>query len=149
MRVICEKLPSRRKKCVATIGVFDGIHLGHQHILAKTKEEAQKSKLSSLVITFDILPQQFLHKNITPSGRKSRKDFLGYITNFEQKTDFIRKLDMSYLWFLRTNHRLLELSPKDFIDHIYMHFEIKKLIVGEDFHFGFEGKGDLAYLKNI
>jgi len=149
MKVICEKLPSKKRKCIATIGVFDGIHLGHQFILNRIKKESQKTKLSSLIITFDILPQQFLHKNFTPSGRKSRKDFLGYITDFKQKTSFIKQLNIDYLWFLKTSHYLLELSPRDFIDYICQYFEIKKLIVGEDFRFGYEGKGDVSYLKSL
>jgi riboflavin kinase/FMN adenylyltransferase len=149
MKVIYKKLPSRRKKCIATIGVFDGIHQGHQFILKKVREEAEKLGLSSLVITFDVLPQQFLHKDFLAGRRSSRKIFSGYLTDLEQKKSLIKLLGLDYLWFLRTSHYLLELSPRKFIEHIFKYFAIEKLIVGEDFHFGHEGRGSVDYLKKI
>jgi riboflavin kinase/FMN adenylyltransferase len=149
MKVIYKELPSRRRKCVATIGVFDGIHLGHRFILDKVKEESRKKKLSSLVITFDVLPQQFLHKDFLAGRRKSRKTFSGYLTDFEQKKRLIKQLNIDYLWFLKTGHYLLELSPRRFIEHIFKYFAIEELIVGQDFHFGHEGRGDVNYLKKL
>jgi len=149
MKVVYERLPSKRIKCIATIGVFDGIHLGHQFILKKVKEESEEKTLASLAITFDILPQQFLYENLTYTGRHPRKCFRGYITDFEQKKEFIKLIGIDYLWFLKTNKHLLELSALDFIDHIFKYFDIKKIIIGEDFRFGYEGKGDVEFLKKL
>ncbi len=149
MKVIYKKLPSRRKKCIATIGVFDGIHLGHRFILNKVKEKAKLKNLSSLVITFDILPQQFLHKDFLAGRRKSRKTFSGYLTDLKQKEDLIKQQGVDYLWFLKTSHYLLGLSPQRFIKHILKYFAIKEFIVGEDFHFGHEGRGDIKYLERL
>lgn len=149
MKVIYEKPPSKRKKCVATIGVFDGIHLGHQFILKKTKTDARKLNIPSLVITFDISPQEFLNKASTKNAGKGSKPFCGYLTDREDKIALVESLGIGYLWFLKTKKKLLNLSAKDFIDYIFKYFEVKKLIVGEDFRFGHKGGGDLKYLQKL
>jgi riboflavin kinase/FMN adenylyltransferase len=138
MKVVYGNLASKKKECVATIGVFDGIHLGHQSILKKVVKEAAKKNINSLVITFDIPPQKFLDKN-----------FDGCITDFEEKKKLIKSLGISYLWFLKTSHSLLKLSGSEFINYILNRFPIKKLIVGEDFRFGYKGKTDINYLKKV
>jgi len=149
MKVISNKLPSRRVKSVATVGVFDGVHLGHQFILKKVKEAAQGKGLSSLLITFDILPQQFLNKKKLLHHRRPEKAFIGSLTNKFEKSDLVNSLGIDYLWFLKTKKSLLELSAENFIDYIQRYFNIEKLIVGEDFRFGHKGRGDLNDLKNL
>ena len=128
MKLIYEKLPSRRQKCIATIGVFDGIHLGHQHILKTLKTYAKKHKVKSLAITFDCPPQIIL-----------KKPFDGCITNFCEKVDTFKKSGIDYLWLLKTSPKLLKLSGDKFIDYIMKRFDIRTLIVGEDFRFGYGG----------
>ncbi len=149
MKVIYEKLPSRKKRCVVTIGVFDGIHLGHRFILKKTKADARKKGISSLVITFDISPRKFLDKILSLNNPKNPKPFGGYLTGKGEKIALIESLGIDYLWFLKTKKSLLELSAKDFMDYVFKYFEVKKLIVGEDFRFGHKGRGDLDYLKKL
>ncbi len=113
MKVICENLPYSRKKCVAAIGTFDGIHLGHQFILKRVKEAARNLSVSSLLITFDIPPQIILNKN-----------FDGCITNFEEKKEVIKSLGIDYLWFLSARSRLLKLSGEQFLSYILDYFDI-------------------------
>ena len=149
MKVIYDKLPSRRKKCVVTIGVFDGIHLGHRFILEKVKKDAKKKHISSLVITFDTAPGQFLNKVLPANKRKNLKPFLGYLADTSEKSRLVKSLGINYLWFLKTKQSLLKLSARDFMEYIFKFFDVKKLIVGEDFRFGHKGKGDLNYLKKL
>lgn len=149
MKVISNKLPSRRVKCVATVGVFDGVHLGHQFILKKVSVAAQAKDLASLLITFDILPQQFLNKKKLLHHRRPEKAFIGSLTNSIEKVNLINSLNIDYLWFLKTKKALLKLSAKDFINYIQKYFDIEKLIVGEDFRFGHKGRGDLNDLKKL
>ena len=149
MKVIYEKLPSKRRKCVVAIGVFDGIHLGHQAILKKAKEESRKEGLYSLVITFDIPPQWFLRNYPPKNNSRPKKYFLGCLTDFQQKVVFIKSLDIDYLWFLKTSRDLLRLGAEEFISYIYRYFDVQKIIVGEDFRFGRAGEGDIRYLKKF
>ncbi len=149
MKVIYKKLPSRRQKCIVTIGVFDGIHLGHQVILERIKKEAKKRGVFSLVITFDVSPRHFLSRCHFPNSWRSPGIFAGSITSLAQKTAFIKSLGIDYLWVLRTSRKLLELSARDFIEHIHKYFEVKKIVVGGDFRFGYAGRGNTGYLKAL
>jgi len=147
MRVISNRLPFKRVRCIATVGVFDGIHLGHQFILKKVKEIARKKGLASLLITFDIPPQQFLSKKNLLYHCRPEKAFTGSLTARDEKTALISSLGVDYLWFLKTKKSLLSLSARDFIDYIQRYFKIEKIIVGEDFRFGHRGRGDLRRLE--
>ena len=143
MRVIYEKLPSKKINCVATIGAFDGIHLGHQFILKKLLQLSVNKSLPSLVITFDVPPKQFLSKT------KKVSSFKGCISDFDEKITILRSLGIDCSWFLKTNKKLLESSARSFIDYIFNYFNIKKLIVGEDFHFGHGASTHAEYLKKL
>jgi len=147
MKVIYKKLPSKKFEFVATIGVFDGIHRGHQHILRKTRKTAEESNIHSLVITFDLAPQQFLHKQDLHNSWRVTKVFPGALCDFTQKVNLVRSEGIDCLWFLKTSRRLLELKPAGFLNYILGHFKIKQLIIGEDFRFGYAGRGDVFYLS--
>ncbi len=149
MKVIYSKLPSKRTPCVATIGVFDGIHRGHQFILKKLTAAAKKNKCHSLAITFDVLPQQFFARNPSLNSWQLKKPFLGCLTDDGQKTPIMRSFGIDYLWYLKTQKSLLELSPHDFIAYVNKYFYIKRLIIGEDFRFGRGGKGDVKYMRKL
>lgn len=145
MKVIYKKLPSKRIPCVATIGVFDGVHPGHRFILKKVRQASRRRKIHSLVITFDVHPRKLLSKG-SPSAVSG---YIGHIISHQQKKELIEKLGIDYLWFLKTKHSFLKLSAKDFLEYILRHFDIHELIVGEDFHFGHKGKAGVDYLKRI
>jgi len=149
MKVISNRFPFRRVKCLATVGVFDGIHLGHQFVLKKVSQNARRKGLSSLLITFDIPPQQFLNNKKLLHYRRPEKAFIGSLTDRNEKIDLVSSLGIDYLWFLRTKRSLLKLSAQSFINYIQKYFNIEKLIVGEDFRFGHKGTGDLGDLKKL
>jgi len=143
MQVVYEKLPFKKKKCVATIGAFDGVHLGHRFILRKVKDEARKKGISSLAISFDIHPSKLLSK----SHPASTKVYTGNIINHRQKKALIKSEGLDYIWFLKTHRSFLKLSGKEFLEYILRYFDIAELIVGEDFHFGYKGQAGIEYLK--
>jgi len=149
MKCFHHHLPRRRRACVATIGIFDGIHRGHRYILQEAVSQAGRMGLESLVITFDIAPQQFLQKAKLANAWSVRKPFIGYISDYRQKVFHIASCGIDYLWFLRTSRRLLELSGRDFVAYICRYFAIKKLIVGEDFRFGYAGSCAAGDLKRF
>jgi len=138
MKVIYEALPSRRLECIATVGVFDGIHLGHRFIIRKIKKECQHKGLSSLIITFDHPPEIFL-----------KKPFAGYITNLKEKERLMQGLGIDYLWVLKTGPSVLKLTGEEFVAKILKHFKVKKFVVGQDFRFGYRGRHDIHYLKHL
>ncbi|MFA5008733.1 MAG: bifunctional riboflavin kinase/FAD synthetase [Candidatus Omnitrophota bacterium] len=145
MKVIYKKLPSSKIKCVATIGVFDGIHLGHRFILEKLKRLAERQNLPSLAITFDIPPQILLERINRPRSDK----FHGFLTDMEDKKNIFASIGINYLWFLKTNKSFLGFSGKEFIEYLFQYFSPKHLLVGEDFRFGYKGKSGIRYLEKI
>ena len=145
MKVIYRKLPSNKIKCIATIGVFDGIHLGHRFILEKLKKEAYRRKAPSLVITFDVPPETILEK----SCRHKPDEFHGFLTDMEEKKNILSFCGIDYLWFLKTNRPFFKLSGKEFIEYLFRYFSPKHLLVGEDFRFGYKGKSGIRYLEKI
>ncbi|OQX81211.1 MAG: riboflavin biosynthesis protein RibF [Candidatus Omnitrophica bacterium 4484_70.1] len=129
------RFPSSKLKCVATIGVFDGVHRGHIYLLEKLKKEANFYKLPSLVITFWPDPERLLKRN-----------FSGYITDLEQKKKIFSDLGIDYILILKTNKSLLLLEGEKFLERIFRKIEIKSLVVGEDFSFGYKAKAGLSTL---
>lgn len=123
---------------VATIGSFDGLHLGHQEIIKKTVAEARKKNEPSLVITFDQHPRAFLRP----------WEPLGLLTTLEEKVKLIEKFAVDYVLILRFE-QIATLTPEQFCSHI-LHKEAKvcHLFVGENFRFGAKAKGTTSTLVN-
>lgn len=135
MKVFYKHLPFKRLACVATIGSFDGVHQGHQYIINHAKDLAKKNKLRSLVITFDYHPRFIL------SGSSRKKiPFPGCITTNQEKISLISKTKVDYLWLLQSQPELFKLTGQDFLTYICRYFDLKFLIVGDDFRFG-KGEG--------
>jgi len=134
---LTKKIKLKPKPSVITIGVFDGIHLGHKVILDKLKFYSKKQNLISVVFTFDIPPKLFLKK------------INGYIIDIEDKINFFKDFSIDYIWFFKTTQYFLNLSKEEFLFYIMKYFFIKKIIVGEDFKFAKNGEGNIDYLRNI
>jgi riboflavin kinase / FMN adenylyltransferase len=149
MPIIHKTLPLKRKKCVAAIGVFDGVHLGHRSILSKVKAISRLKKISSLAITFDKLPQQFLDQHHFRNRWPTRKSFSGRISDTGSNARLISAAGIDYVWLLRTNKKLLELSGRDFIAYVCRYFDVKVIVAGEDFRFGYAGGENIDSLKKL
>lgn len=149
MKATCAKLPSKKKRYTAAIGIFDGIHTGHRFILEKLKKQAHLRNRAPLVITFSIPPQQFLNKDLISHGHRIRKKFLGCLTGPKQKKSFIKDLGINDVWFLKTNQGLLKMPAEDFINYIRGNFKIEEFIVGDDFRFGYAGRAGVSCLKSL
>jgi len=111
--------------CVATIGTFDGVHLGHKKIIDIVTATARKGKLASLIITFDRHPRLVL-----------KKPFTGSITTLEDKKGIFAQAGIDYVWFLKSDSGVLDYSAHDFLLLVKKYFDLKELIVGDDFRFG-------------
>lgn len=141
MKLIYKNLPFNKiNSCVMTIGVFDGVHLGHQYILNEIKRQAEKKKKSSLVISFDLPPEKIL---------SPKKRFKGYLTDYQQKVSLIESLGIDYLWLLKTELNLLQLSADKFLSYISKYFPIDEMIVGDDFRFGIKAETGSSQLSQL
>ena len=126
------------KGCVLTIGNFDGVHVGHQEILAVAGEAAEQNGTELIAMVFDPHPVAILHPEMAP----------GVLTPLDIKKHLLAQYGVDRLIVLRTNHKLLELSPEDFVKRFLVDNIKPDIIVeGDDFNFGAERAGNIDTLK--
>lgn len=123
--------------CVATIGNFDGIHLGHQAMLRQLEKQAKALNLPLTVITFEPQPQEFFHGDSPPR-----------LTRLREKIDALTTERVDQMLCLSFNKALAEMPADDFIKDILVDgLGIRYLLVGDDFRFGKGRKGDYPMLQ--
>ena len=128
--------PEQQIHSAAAIGAFDGIHLGHQHILRRTAEYALEHKLIPAAILFDPLPAQFFGR-IGPDER---------ILLREEQESFLRRIGFSKVIFLPFYEAIAALSPEEFLDAMQSRLHCAKLFMGEDFSIGKDRRGTPDFL---
>ena len=111
---------------VATIGMFDGVHLGHRSVINYLKSEATKEGLQSAVITFSQHPQTILNP----------QSAVRQILSLSDKIKALEETGIDNLILLDFNENLASLSARQFIEVIRDTYSVKTLIVGYDHHFG-------------
>ena len=128
------------KNLCLCIGNFDGIHLGHQHLIKKIIKNAQSENLKSAILTFVPHPKVYF--------KKTNANF-NIITN-DNKKNFLNLLGVENYIEYKFNKTLSSLDAKSFIEKILVkQLDIKKIVVGKDFRFGKDRKGDTALLKKL
>ncbi len=124
----------------AAIGNFDGVHLGHVHVLKQAKKYSRKLHLPLTILTFDPHPREFFSKD---------KEFFK-LQNFSEKSKSLKEHGVDCLIKLKFDHLLSELSPEEFIKIILCdNLSIKHVCVGKDFKFGRNRQGSIETLKTI
>jgi riboflavin kinase/FMN adenylyltransferase len=130
---------SSTKESVLAIGVFDGVHLGHQRLIAELLSQAKKRKMLSGVVTFRHNPEMLLsHRNKLP-----------FLTDIEERLELLKKEGVSFVVPLSFTPELAQLSARDFVALLQRYLNMRGLVIGEDFALGKEREGDTEYLKNI
>ncbi len=128
------------KGCVATIGNFDGVHIGHQVIIEQVQENAAKLGVPSVVVVFEPQPQEYFRADSAPAR----------LMRFREKLVALRALKVDYLLCLKFSDRLHEMSAREFIDQILVRgLNVKHLVIGDDFRFGNDRAGDFALLSQV
>lgn len=131
-----EKLPY--KNIVLILGMFDGVHLGHQKVIQLAVKYAKKYNLRSVLLTFDPHPQTIVHTS----------RHLKLLTTLDERLSFLEQLNLDAVLVLRFTHQIASLSSKDFIEKILIKkLSIKRIFAGYDFAFGKERSGHISILK--
>ena len=113
---------------VATIGTFDGVHRGHQEVIAHLIGEAKKRHLKSILITFDPHPRLVLNK-----GARD----LRLINNPQEKIQILSQLGLDYLLVLPFTFEFSKTSAREFIQkYLVAKLHVKAMTIGYDHHFG-------------
>ena len=130
-----EKLP-QIKGSVVTIGNFDGVHLGHQKIIAQLKEHAEKLKVPSVVISFNPTPQNFFGADHA------------VLSSYEEKDFFLSSLGINYHLVINFNKEFSNINAQTFIEEFLLRkLNIKHCLIGDDFRFGKNRVGDFSLLQ--
>ena len=131
-------LRPEHKGCVATIGSFDGVHLGHQVILQQLIQVARTQGLPAVVIVFEPQPHEFFAGDKAPAR----------LMRMREKLDALWAAGIDKVLCLNFNETLRNLSAEQFIERVLVQgLAIKHLVVGDDFRFGCDRKGDFALLQ--
>lgn len=126
--------------CVAALGVFDGVHLGHQALLSRLKEKATELNLPSLVITFDPVPEKVTNNAAS----------LSLLTSLNERIALIKSFGIDDVLVIPFTASLANLSAEDFVDRaLFTRCNPRHLIVGENFRFGRDAKSDSYNLKQL
>jgi riboflavin kinase/FMN adenylyltransferase len=125
------------QRSVVTIGSFDGVHLGHQAILTQVKERAAQLGLPSVAMTFEPQPQEFFSAEKAPARLMRLRD----------KVDALLAFGLDHVLCLQFNSTLSRLTASDFIRLVLVDgLGTQHLIVGDDFRFGCDRRGDFKML---
>lgn len=113
--------------CVATIGFFDGVHLGHQYLIRQVVKMAREAGLASLVITFDKHPRQVLHSHYVPE----------LLTTTEQKLQLLSATAVDQVAVLRFTQEMASMTARQFMaDVLHRRLQVRQLVIGYDNRFG-------------
>jgi riboflavin kinase / FMN adenylyltransferase len=128
------------KNPVATIGNFDGVHMGHRQIFRKLIQAARDLNGVSVVITF--LPHPL---KVLPSGKK-----LSLISTYAEKECLLQASGIDYLVIIPFTKQFAALTAREFVTEILVGaIGIKKLIIGYDYAFGRKREGNIALLRQL
>jgi len=123
-----------------TIGVFDGLHIGHEKLIESTLECAKTNKTKSAVLTFNNHPLQLLAPAYSPQPLLSN----------EEKINLLKQSGIDYIIMIPFDKNLSNLTPEKFIESFLLKYiKIKCIIVGYDFRFGKDAQGDLSTLRRL
>ncbi len=124
--------------CALTIGNFDGVHLGHQAMLAQLRTAAQERKLPACVMTFEPHPREFF----TPHDAPTR------LTTLREKLELLARFGVTRTYVCPFNQKFSAHTAPQFIDQLLVErMQTRWLLVGDDFRFGAKRLGDFALLS--
>ena len=140
VRGIENLLSKQRQACVATLGSFDGVHLGHQQIIQRVNKYAEAHHLKSAIITTEPLPREFF----TPEKSPPR------LTRFRERLEIFTQLGIESVLCLPFNAKLAAMPAETFVHDILVGgLNVKHMVCGDDTQFGKDRKGDVRLLTTM
>ncbi len=130
---------SKNQVVYATIGAFDGVHIGHQHLVRSMVKQAQEDSVQSLVVTFHPNPAVLLRSLPLPF----------YVTTPSEKQSIFHQLGVDFVLDLNFTKKMAGMDPDQFIDMLLNQYSINQLWLGKDFALGKKRSGNLTVLREI
>jgi riboflavin kinase / FMN adenylyltransferase len=127
-----------RTPCALTIGNFDGVHLGHQALLAKLRAHAQEYQLQTCLLTFEPHPKEFFNPQNAPPR----------ILNLRDKLEALKNTGIDLVVVEHFNANFAKKTPEEFVrDIIVQGLNTRHIVIGDDFHYGSKRAGNLETLE--
>ncbi len=122
-----------------TIGVFDGVHLGHQRLIAELLKQSRRNGCLAGVVTFRQHPEDLL-----AGGKK-----LPFLTDMETRLKLLKDEGIDFIVTLSFTRELADLGARQFLGLLQRHLRMKGLVIGTDFALGKGREGDIATLRRL
>jgi riboflavin kinase / FMN adenylyltransferase len=127
------------KETLLTIGVFDGVHLGHKFLISRAVNLAARQNLLSCVITFRQHPRDLL----------SPKTKLLYLCTVPERIQLLKNEGVDIVAALTFNRELAKLSARDFVSLLQKHLKMRRMVIGPDFSLGRNREGNADTLRAL
>lgn len=135
-----DSTPSGWGRCVVTIGVFDGVHRGHQEIIGRAVERARDTGLPSVVLTFDPHPSEVVRPGSHPP----------VLSPMRRKAEILEQLGVDVLCVQPFTPEVSRQQPDEWVHEVLVEkLHVAAVVVGENFRFGHKAAGDLATLRTL
>src|SRR2546423_1029167 len=135
-----EAAPSGWGRSVVTIGVFDGVHRGHQETVGHAVKRARELDVQSVLVTFDPHPSEVVRPGSHPA----------VLTEPARKAELIEQLGVDVLCVIPFTLEFSRLSAEAFVHDVLVdHLHVALVVVGENFRFGHRAAGDVALLQRL
>ncbi|HEX8092553.1 bifunctional riboflavin kinase/FAD synthetase [Jatrophihabitans sp.] len=135
-----DEIPAGWGRCVTTIGVFDGVHRGHQQIIARARQLAAERGLPTVLVTFNPHPSEVVRPGSHPPQ----------LTTNTRKAELAAELGVDVVVFLPFTLEFSKLTPEEFIHQaVVAELHADAVVVGENFRFGHKAAGDVAMLAEL
>jgi len=130
---------SPKKDMLLTIGVFDGVHLGHKYLISQLKEQAKQQNLLSGVVTFQHHPQEVL----------SPQTKLPFLTDLTERTNLLKNEGVEAVITLPFTRELAQFSARQFVSLLKRYLRMYGLVIGPDFALGRNREGNTNTLRTL
>jgi riboflavin kinase/FMN adenylyltransferase len=131
-------LRERHRGCVATIGNYDGVHRGHQHMIAAVRAKATELGVPAVVVTFEPTPREYFEGPAAPSR----------LTRLREKLAALALYGVDRVVVLRFDRRMQGMSADEFVDRLLVRgLGVRHMVVGHDFHFARRREGNIGTLR--
>ncbi|MPZ60026.1 MAG: bifunctional riboflavin kinase/FAD synthetase [Propionibacteriales bacterium] len=135
-----DDVPADLGRTVVTIGNFDGVHLGHQHVLRRSREVAgERGGLPVVAVTFDPHPLAVLRPEHAPT----------LLTSIEQRAELLSGAGVNHVFVVAFSMEVAAWSPEEFVDRVLVPLRVVAVVVGANFRFGHRAAGDVATLREL
>ena len=130
---------SPEKDTLLTIGVFDGVHLGHKYLISQLKEHARQQNLLAVVVTFRRHPQEVL----------SPQTKLPFLTDLDERTNLLKNEGVDTIITLPFTREFAQLSAREFVSLLKKYLRMRGIVIGPDFALGRNREGNANTLRTL